>query len=91
MKLRKVDAPIAKLRCPHCSESLSAVAHPDMEAVPRPGDLSICVYCACPLRFTETLGIERLTEEDVKKLPASTQAELNAVRSLFKGPTTPMN
>lgn len=83
MKLQKVDAPEEGLKCPKCKASLNGVTHRTDEARPRPGDLSICVYCKQALQFTDTLGLKTLSRTAFKKLPMDCQNELRAVRGFL--------
>lgn len=42
--------------CPACGHSLNAASTlPDGERGPQVGDVTVCLYCATPLMFDETL------------------------------------
>ena len=64
--------------CPHCRRRLDAATGFD-EHAPRPGDLSICLYCSAVLQFTPT-GFVLFPEHEIKALPASTRAVLAKAR-----------
>lgn len=47
--------------CPVCHANLSAVGSPNGD-MPKPGDITICAYCASVLTFTDGLGLEQAGE-----------------------------
>lgn len=44
-------------QCPWCAARLDAVSGPD-GLMPRPGDLTICLYCGGVSEFTENLELQ---------------------------------
>ena len=48
---------------------------------PKPGDLSICIRCAAPLKFGPELELERLTLEDLEQLPQDVVGVIVRARS----------
>jgi hypothetical protein len=72
-------------RCPRCLEQLDAAGphDPRWKAPPRPGDFTVCLYCASVLRYTETMGLVRLTPADIARLPGAEREDvLNAQRAV---------
>ena len=54
------DVPLTK--CPTCGNAIEcATALDDSDAVPSPGDCTVCLECAEVLIFTEGLGLRRST------------------------------
>ena len=84
MKMTVVNAPTRDLACPGCEAPLTGAAHPDSDEQPRPGDLSICIYCAELLQFTDTLGLKRLSDDEIKLLPKDSQEEILVVMRQIK-------
>ena len=65
--------------CPSCNEPLTdqtRTTGPNCD--PKPGDLSVCVYCSAALVFTDELGSRPLQLDDWNALDADTQRELGA-------------
>ncbi len=64
-------------RCPECSAVLDAATHMyDRRSQPRPGDVSLCLYCGTALRYGPNLRLQRLTDTEFMALPADTREEL---------------
>lgn len=84
MKTIVVDSPACDLACPGCKAPLTGVELPDSKVQPRPGDLSICIYCAELLQFTATLGLKRLSDDEIKLLPKDSQEEILVVMRQIK-------
>jgi hypothetical protein len=56
---------VTPTRCPACGVVLDAATSPqDRQLRPRPGDYSVCMYCATPLVFTEDGDLRRMTAEE---------------------------
>lgn len=70
--------------CPHCGHRLDTVTAVDgisAPPVPQPGDLTICLYCATPLIFTEAGSLRHLTLVDWQEIDLEDrQALLRAYR-----------
>lgn len=57
-------------RCPSCSAQLDGWTAAGHDRAPRPGCLTVCFYCAAPLRFGDgLLVLEPLSAEDLAALP----------------------
>jgi hypothetical protein len=73
--------------CPHCNKPLDAGSGAGHNGRPRPGDLTVCAYCAEPSRFgpdlalvkLDTLELQRMARED----PAAHQ-ELQFARAVIR-------
>jgi hypothetical protein len=65
--------------CPGCSKQLDG-AHDvnGTPATPRLGDLTVCMYCALPLRFAAGDVFERLTDEQLGALSPDARAGIKA-------------
>lgn len=57
---------ISKPDCPHCKEILDGFTDPSGKNVPKPGDISICAYCAEVLEFDSEMKLIPIREETVK-------------------------
>lgn len=54
--------------CPDCGHKINAHLNLEDEAAkPRPGDISICVYCGSAHFFGEDLSLEKLDPEAIKE------------------------
>lgn len=65
--------------CPECGQEHNAatvVAGTDQQ--PAPGDLTVCIECATPLKFDQELGLVAVTPEDVTALDADAARRLLA-------------
>jgi hypothetical protein len=67
--------PVPAQTCPHCRQDLRA-ATSTAGATPSPDDLTICLYCATVLVFTPTMGLRRLTREDLDAMTPAYKAAL---------------
>lgn len=59
--------------CPSCEMALDAATDAYGEATPEPGDLTVCIYCAAILVFTDTMGLRLPTDEEFAALPQETR------------------
>ena len=72
-------------RCPACGRPLDAAGTTDGSAgTPGPGDLTACLRCGEPLRFTDTMDVRRLTELELAELPIADYRELLRVRNFAR-------
>lgn len=66
--------------CPRCGYACDAASGvgPDGEAhVPRPGDISLCLKCGCPMEFGETGVAPRwLVYEELARLDRDTRTKI---------------
>jgi hypothetical protein len=67
--------------CPSCHKCLDASTHPKGNAKPKPGDVSVCMYCTAPLQFTAGLALVPL---DLSTVDAETAAKLRWAIALAK-------
>lgn len=65
-------------RCPACGRKLEAVTSVGHGHKPKPGDLSVCLYCDCLLQFSGDLTIRALSAEEVSALPPEEERALNS-------------
>lgn len=74
--------------CPKCGIHLDGATESNgQETNPKPGDISVCVYCGTFLIFDEEdrqLSLRRLTDEEFIKLPDEVQRELQRVKNLLR-------
>lgn len=78
-------AKVKETKCPVCShefDSASGVSKP--EAIPKPGDLSICIECTAFLRYDDAMDMRLLTAEEIVDLDASVRGELVRARKEIK-------
>lgn len=54
--------------CPRCGVQNDMVTPVGRNDHPKPGDFSICYYCACLLQFDENLKLIALTEKELIEL-----------------------
>lgn len=70
-------------RCPECSAVLDSATAADGSAQqPKPGDCTVCMYCATMLRFTRDLSVERLTDAEMRKFPPADREKLLKVQQV---------
>ena len=53
-------------RCPSCDKKVDGYKSVDHEEQPKPGDVTICVYCRSVLSFTEDMGLAMASAEDMQ-------------------------
>ncbi len=66
--------------CPRCGKVVDAATPLGTASHPRPGDFSICAYCATLLRFTPTLTVEGVSEMEFLALPEEDRQQLQRMR-----------
>lgn len=65
--------------CPCCDHRLDASFEAKGQNIdPKPGDLSICIYCLAILEYQKDLTFKELLEEDLKKMDLETLAHLKS-------------
>ena len=73
--------------CPTCATILDDETYPDdMSRTASPGDLTICVYCASVLIFTEVLGLRLMTDKEMAEMPEGQRKELDKTLKLVATP-----
>jgi hypothetical protein len=71
--------------CPSCNHTIPHNDKPgDPVAVPSPGDLSVCFYCAAYLIFEDDMSVRLMEVEEVVELPSDTLYELTRLRNMIK-------
>jgi hypothetical protein len=55
-------------RCPRCDAPLTGASDMEGSARPRPGDVSVCLYCAALLKYTAQRTLRALTAAEVRAL-----------------------
>ena len=75
--------------CPACGNQLDACFGIQHNETPKPGDLTICAYCAEPLVFTRDLSQRCATPELRAKLDAGLVLRLDAARAIVRAQRDP--
>ena len=73
--------------CPVCARRLSGATgydNADDDAVPVPGDVTVCAYCRSFLMFTATLDVRLLTLEEIAELDAHTRHAMIELREQLR-------
>lgn len=68
-------------RCPRCNEKLDAASALTEDAVPKPGDISMCMYCQAFLVFKSDLTLRLSTDDDMADLPIKQREALMRART----------
>lgn len=71
---------VKSIRCLNCGEEHDFATAMDGGDYPKPGDLDICVNCAALAKFTDQGGLEPISDEEIRSLPAEKQFELQKIR-----------
>lgn len=66
--------------CPQCGTVLDGATSLEGKFTPKPGDVTVCAYCATFLKYDEYLFLRILPEEEFAKLEKTEQDQLNAIR-----------
>jgi hypothetical protein len=70
--------------CPCCNHTIPHNEKPgDAAAVPSPGDLSVCFYCAAYLIFEDDISLRLMEVDEVVELPSDTLYELTRLRNII--------
>ena len=76
--------------CPHCHKVMDAATHEDRVVRPKPGDISICIYCAGVAQFSPELALVAFSEDEMRHLPGATRADIReaqaTIRSMYLKP-----
>jgi hypothetical protein len=75
--------------CPACGNQLDACFGVEHDEIPKPGDLTICAYCAEPLVFTRDLRLRCVTPEPRAELDGGLVVRLDAVRAIVRAKRDP--
>lgn len=63
-----VSAGVSSARCPYCQATLDAAYAKDARLRPKPGDASICFYCAGLLVFDGAGAVRLPTDAELRDL-----------------------
>ena len=70
-------------QCPYCGQRLDAASPADhSDAVPAPGDFTVCIICASPLVFDRKLRVRKPKPGEVPADCEGLDLVMRAVRSL---------
>lgn len=70
--------------CPNCGTLLDAATNTMGTQKPSPGDFSVCIRCSAPLRFTESMDVRLLTDEDFSEVPEELRIVQLAAKYIVK-------
>lgn len=65
--------------CPSCNATLSGFSTAEGEHVPTPGDISVCVYCYEILEFTDSLGLQLVSADNLALCDFTQLQQINRV------------
>ena len=54
-------------KCPRCRAVLDGWTEMEPGEGPRPGDVTVCVYCSTVLQYTKNFGLKRASAETIAK------------------------
>jgi hypothetical protein len=67
--------------CPTCAVELDCATPAEVDATPRDGDLTVCMYCGAVLIFTAELRQRPATPAELDSLPPKTRSLVDKVRA----------
>lgn len=70
---------LANAKCPYCDSKIDGASDPLGDAEPKPGDITICIYCAGLMVFDQLLIPRFPTDEEV--IEARKHPEVAVVRA----------
>ena len=73
---------LTEVRCPYCDGALDAASHMSEAVRPKPGDLSVCLYCAQPLVFDAFLIPGKPAPGEVEAIFVADPAFADEVRQI---------
>lgn len=73
----------SKPECPHCKKTLDGFTDPVGDRVPKPEDVTMCLYCGEILQFDERMKLKPIPEELIKELNLKTVQIAGKVRQKF--------
>lgn len=68
--------------CPQCGTVLDGATSLEGKFIPKPGDVTVCAYCATFLKFDELVMLRVLPEHEFEKLDPDEQTQLAYIRDL---------
>ena len=75
---------VPESECPVCSNKLDAASDIQSDAVPSPGDATVCIICASFLTFTETMHLRLMSLEEISVLPDDVRLTLQRYRRVVQ-------
>ena len=72
--------------CPTCDYAMDRATAVKGDGIPTPGAITVCIECAEFLCFTDTMGIRKLTGEELDQLRDETLASMWHARRFILGP-----
>ncbi|WP_395753360.1 hypothetical protein [Prosthecobacter sp.] len=73
--------------CPCCYAALEAATGiTDTNALPQPGDVTLCMYCGAKLKFDAVMKMVPLSADQFQKLDPQTRHQLNVSSRLIRTP-----
>lgn len=69
-------------RCPNCTHILEEATGVTTDDAPKPGDVTLCIYCAAVLVFTDDMMVRLPTEEESNEF--ANNAELMHMQKIVK-------
>lgn len=76
-----VEHRTAECHCLSCGEILDALSHPDHDALPEEGCITVCAYCRHIMALNADFTVRELT--DAEMIDVAGNAELLAVQRLL--------
>lgn len=73
--------------CPYCEKLLDAAGALDKDTTPKPGDASICVYCAQMLIFNHKLVLRKPHADEIamiRKVDPEAMAEIELLQHVVR-------
>lgn len=69
--------------CPDCLGSVTAASSREGHT-PKPGDFSCCAYCGCMMRYTDTLEVRRMQDDEIDLLEPEQRELLLKYHRVFR-------
>jgi hypothetical protein len=76
-----IQADVPERRCPSCRAKLEAVTSLKHNDQPKPGDISVCLYCAAVLQFGNGMTLRAVPKEEWEDFHPETVETLRAARA----------
>jgi hypothetical protein len=77
MKAKLKITEIPESSCPYCATKLTHASNFSEGVSPSPGDVQICLECLRAVRFTESMMLRKMSEEEYRALPGDLRREIN--------------
>ena len=84
-KKTQSDAYLTPARCPECDYLMELSSNMTGDRAPTPGDWTICINCAAPLIFTETMSVRTTTLRERNEAPPGLLALVKMVSMVGGG------